>query len=156
MIFRPVFDHDLPVIEGWLNAEHVSPWFENPEEWMRELRERNGEFSFVSHLIAEMDGIPIGFCQYYDCFYAKRYEDWHEVSSPGLKYSLDYMIGDPDYLGRGLGKEMIAKLMVILKDAGAREIIVDPDKENIPSVKAFLANGFERAGEQYIYSFYPE
>ena len=71
LLLRPFFDDDMSLLERWLRAEHVKPWYENPEEWLEEIRERHDEFRFITHLIAEADGKAIGFCQYYDCYYSK-------------------------------------------------------------------------------------
>ena len=56
MILRPLCDEDVPFVENWLRAEHVKPWFESPEAWLFEIDMRDGEFAFITHLIAETDG----------------------------------------------------------------------------------------------------
>ena len=67
---RPFFDGDIPLVEKWLRCPHVSRWYENPGAWLREMRERRGEFSFITHFIAEYEGVPFGFCQYYDRYFS--------------------------------------------------------------------------------------
>ncbi len=53
------------------------------------------------------------------------------------------MIGEEEFLGKGYGKEIIELLVkVIFSIDAAKRIIVLPDPENKPSVKALLANGF--------------
>jgi len=140
LTLRPLFDGDVDLVEKWIYTEHVAPWYEHPEDWMHEIRSRHDEFSFLNHMIAEYNGCPIGFCQYYDCFDAK--EEWYTAEFPGEMYSIDYMIGNTEYLRRGFGKEIIGKLVEIIWKIGAKTIIVNPDKENAASCRSLLANGF--------------
>ena len=87
----PVEDYDLPKLETWLKKEHVLRWYHDVDEWMNEIRERNGEFAFLNHYVAYWDNIPVGFGQWYDCFDAK--EEWYQVEKPDEMFSIDYFIG---------------------------------------------------------------
>ena len=44
--------------------------FGDLDELAAEVR---GEFSFITHLIAEINGVQIGFCQFYDCWHSREY-----------------------------------------------------------------------------------
>ena len=37
MILRPFYDNDLVLVERWLEASHVKPWYEQPEDWLYEV-----------------------------------------------------------------------------------------------------------------------
>jgi RimJ/RimL family protein N-acetyltransferase len=134
-------DNDIKLIKTWLNKEHVKKWYENPGDWIYEMENRNLEYKFLNHFIVKLNGIRIGFCQYYDCFDAK--EEWYTVSSKNETYSIDYMIGEEKYIGKGYGKEIIKLLENRIKKINGKEIIVQPDKENGKSIGILLANGFE-------------
>ncbi len=152
LLVRSFFDNDTPLLERWLHTEHVKPWYENPEEWLEEIRERHDEFCFITHLIAEADGKPIGFCQYYDCYHSKEYEDWGmEIPLPGKVYSVDYLIGEREYLRRGYAKAMLAQMMQRLCALGANAVIVLPDAKNTASNKTLEASGFVWDGKRYCY-----
>ena len=60
---RPVEDDDRPRLRRWLAADHVSPWFEQPDDWMAEAEGRHGKYAWISHFVIEVDGEPAGFCQ---------------------------------------------------------------------------------------------
>lgn len=125
LILRPFSDSDIALMERWLYLPHIAPWYEHPEDWLNEIRNRHGEFSFLNHLIANIDEHPIGFCQYYDCYDTRELEDWGvPIHSPGEVYSIDYLIGEIGYLRQGLGKEMIRQMLEMIRSAGAKEIIV--------------------------------
>ena len=53
---RPFEDDDLPRLRRWLAADHVRPWFEQPEAWMAEVEGRHGEYAWISHFVIEADG----------------------------------------------------------------------------------------------------
>lgn len=141
LILKPVEDSDIEQLKIWLNKDYILKWYNDAEEWIDEVKERNGSFSFLNHFIVYKGDERIGFCQYYDCFDAK--ENWYVVENRNMKFSIDYLIGEEKYLRKGLGK-MIVKTLIdeIRKKNRTFEIVVQPDLENIPSIRALLANGF--------------
>lgn len=79
-------------------------------------------------------------------------EDWYSVSKPNHTFSIDYLIGNENYLRKGYGKEIIRLLTQKVKaEQIAEKIIVQPDIENIPSNKALLANGYIFDSEKNYY-----
>ena len=143
MTLRQLCDEDIPLVESWMRADHAKLWFENPEDWLFEIKSRDREFAFITHLIAETDSCPIGFCQYYDCYDGQKHEDWYSVSSPGVLFSIDYLIGNPEYLGQGYGKELVRLLTEIIRCIPtAKTIVVQPNAENAISRSVLVANGY--------------
>jgi len=67
----------------------------------------------------------------------------------GEIFSIDYLIGEPDYLQRGFGKEMIARMIAMLRNIGAKTVIVEPERDNTASNRALEANGFIWNGADY-------
>ncbi len=155
MTIKPITDQDIALVEKWLSQEYILQWYHEPEEWIRELKEREGEFSFLHHFIVYDGDKPFGFCQYYDCFDAQ--EDWYTADSAGKLFSIDYLIGEENYLGKGYGKHMIKILIeAISRHQTAEKIVVLPEKENIPSCKSLETNGFLYDKEkQYYYLYLP-
>lgn len=138
---RLIHDTDVEQLKIWFYKDHISKWYHNAEDWLKEIKERSREFSFLHHFIVTKGDEPIGFCQYYDCFEAK--ELWYSVERKGEVFSIDYLIGEEKYLRKGFGKQII-KLLIdeISKGNEKFEIIVQPEMENISSNKTLLANGF--------------
>jgi len=143
---RLLGDADVPLVELWLNKEHVKKFYEVPalgisiDDWVFEIKERNGEFHWLTHFIAMWETRPIGFCQYYSC--ENSDEDWGDFPVIG-SYGIDYFIGEEAFLGKGLGSGII-KLLVkeIFSLPGAKRVTADIDKDNVASGKALLASGF--------------
>jgi RimJ/RimL family protein N-acetyltransferase len=112
---RQFFDLDISLFTEWLNKPYIQKWYAPIDEWITEIRERHGTFSWISHFIVMCGDVPIGFCQYYDCFDSQNFEEWNgrKFENRGEDYSIDYLIGNENYLGKGYGKELVRLLMDI-------------------------------------------
>ena len=143
IVLRKVIDKDIPLLTTWLNKEYILKWYHNPDDWLVEINERHGAYSWLHHFIVMDENTPIGFCQYYDCFDADSLEDWYSVSLPNDTFSIDYLIGNEAYLGKGYGKAIVKLLTDIRREKElGKQIIVQPDKENMPSNHVLLSNGY--------------
>ena len=70
-------------------------------------------------------------------------ETWHGSTSIEGTYSIDYLIGEEEYLGKGFGKRLIQTLIrKVFNETDAERIIVQPDKDNLPSRNTLLSAGF--------------
>ena len=136
-----IMEEDVILIEQWLQKEYIKKWYDPIDEWINELKNKNREYSFIKHFIVKFNSVKIGFCQYYDCFDAQ--ELWYKINKQKYTYSIDYLIGEENYLNKGYGKEIIRQLIEKVKTEGGKEIIVQPDIGNVRSNKILLANGFE-------------
>ncbi|RGU95974.1 GNAT family N-acetyltransferase [Clostridium sp. AF15-17LB] len=146
---RLLEDSDIPMVEAWLNKEHVKRWYEIPhlgvtiEDWMNEIKERNGEFHWLTYLIVMWQGAPIGLCLYYRC--EDSDEDFGTLPLIGT-YGIDYLIGEESCLGRGLGKNMVSLLVdKIFAFPDAFRITADIDENNKASERTLLSCGFALA-----------
>ncbi|MEG0357560.1 MAG: GNAT family N-acetyltransferase [Christensenellaceae bacterium] len=98
----------------------------------------------------EYEGKPIGFCQYYD--YKNGGESWHGDTEIEGAYSIDYMIGETEFLRKGYGKLIINALIEKIKAHGnAIRIIVQPEQENKASCGTLLSCGFTYDEKNEIY-----
>ncbi len=141
LYLRPIEEVDLSFLDIWLHKPYILKWYEDPNAWLDEIGQRNGKFSFIRHFIVMDGGQPVGFCQYYDCIEAGQ--DWYSVSVRGETYSIDYLIGEEPYLHKGNGKRIIRLLIEAIRThTQAKEIIAQPEEENLPSCKVLLSCGF--------------
>lgn len=140
---RPLREEDVTLLTTWLNKDYILKWYHEPEEWLKEIHEREGEYSWIHHFMVMVDNTPIGFCQYYDCYDAKDLEDWYTVTKRKDTFSMDYLIGNEAYLGKGYGKAIVKELTDTIREKEkAKQIIVKPEKENMPSNHVLMANGY--------------
>ncbi|OUZ07955.1 hypothetical protein BHE97_14735 [Aeromicrobium sp. PE09-221] len=146
--FRPFTDADLGLLVRWRQEAHVLRWFPRAyagvDEARQLLEERLQGDSPVQMWIASLDGRPIGFLQSFpvaaDPDLAVRVRDQHAVC-------FDFLIGDPESTGRGLGSSMIAgfcRQVLIERYPAAPRFIALPDARNHRSIAALGRAGFER------------
>ncbi|MBU5484241.1 acetyltransferase [Clostridium sp. MSJ-11] len=146
-VFR---DEDMGLFKKWLYTTHVAKWYHEPLDWIDEVEKRNSEFVWLHHYIVEHEDKPIGFCQFYE--YYNSGETWNGDTDVNGTYSIDYMIGEPNYLGKGLGKQIIRALVSkISHHNNAKRIIVQPEEENKASCGVLLSCGFEFDNQNGIY-----
>ena len=150
LTLRKFQDADKALFQTWLYRDHVARWYLHPQDWLDEVDNRDGRYSFIHHFIALYDGAPIGFCQYYE--YRLGGETWHGDMDTEGAYSIDYLIGDPGALGKGLSKRLIAALVeTIQHHEDAKIILVQPDPENKASRGALLSAGFAFDAARQLY-----
>ena len=152
--FRRVTRDDFPLIGRWLAEPHVARWWNH--EFTPEAVERDfgpsveGAEPSEDHLVL-LDGYPIGLVQY------SRYEDYPEylaelaphLDVPANTVSIDYLIGDPRQIGRGLGSRLIAAFAehIWQTNEEATCIIVPVSSANEASWRALLRAGFRLAAQ---------
>lgn len=138
---RSFEDEDVSRLRHWLAADHVRPWFEHPDDWIAEVKGRRGANAWISHFIIEADGAPAGFCQFYP--FAASGEDWNGAQPVEGTYSLDYLVGEPSLLRRGVARDALAQLLGrIATEPDAARVIVQPDAGNAASRGLLCALGF--------------
>lgn len=148
IILRKFCDEDINLFEKWLAEDYIAKWYAPSRDWLDEIAQR---YCWIQRFIAEYDSKPIGFCQYYE--YKKGKEDWHGEIDTDKAYSIDYLIGERDYLNKGFGREVV--LAVVSKIASLPDadiIIVKPEDENTASCRTLLSAGFifDNINEIYI------
>ena len=105
--FRPVTEADLPLLHDWLNRPHLRRFYQKrpisleevTAEYMPAIR---GEEPGRLHL-ALLGDRPFGYLQ---CYRNLDYPDYARELGLDDGASIDFYIGEPDRLGRGLGKRM--------------------------------------------------
>lgn len=141
-------EEDIELFKRWLKQDYVLKWYEHPDSWIKEVSEE--EFSWIHHFIVECDGVAIGFCQYYD--YSLGGETWHNHIVLDHTYSIDYLIGDPEYIGKGLGTKIIRILTErIFRETDAKLIIVQPEADNHASCRTLLSAGYDYDNDNALY-----
>jgi RimJ/RimL family protein N-acetyltransferase len=147
---RDFSETDIPLFTEWLNKDYIKKWYTETEEWLKEVSCE--DFAFVHHFIVTDNSKPIGFCQYYE--YSQSGEDWHGTADIKDTYSIDYLIGEKEYLGKGFGTQLLRLLTEkIFEETNAVKIIVKPEKENAASRNTLLLAGYFYNAENDIFIF---
>jgi aminoglycoside 6'-N-acetyltransferase len=146
--FRPVGEDDLALLASWLAAPHVARWWGEPADGVAEIREAMAEPSTEPYLIL-LDGRPVGYIQSYD-IHAEADHPYRD-QPPGT-VGIDISIGEAALLGQGLGPRVIDLFVRRLFASGVPQVVIDPDPDNAPAIRAYEKAGFrefDRRTTQY-------
>ena len=142
---RDVTNDDLPLIEQWLNADHVRSTWGDPCANLRLLSEppANGNW----RAIFEADGHEVGIVLW-------QHPTREELDVAGLAdiptsvIDIDIMIGDFNALGRGLGSDAISLVAeVALSDPTVPFVMACARLDKLASQRAFAKAGFHKDRE---------
>jgi len=148
--FRPLTRSDFPLLATWFAAPHVEPWWQEPFG-PDDLETRYGPVvdgtDPTEVRIATLGGRPVGL--------AIRYrmadnDDWRTTlaatGAPLDGFGIDYLIGDPDHIGRGVGTRMIAAMVADswVRYPGCPTCVVGVHADNRRSWRALESVGFAR------------
>jgi len=150
IILKPLLDKDVSIFSKWLDKGYIYKWFcpdgeEYREAWLDEVNNRNDKYNFMKHFIVYHIDRQIGFCLFMDCYFEHEYIPEHfgiKVDKEKTVYEIGYLIGEEEYLGKGIGKIIVRKLEEKIIQLGGSIILADPAEENIISIKTLLSNGF--------------
>jgi RimJ/RimL family protein N-acetyltransferase len=141
---RPMEDDDLALVERWLSEPHVARWYlagSSLATELQDIRESITEGSGTHMLVVLNDDEPIGWCQWYSCDVDPAWAA--EVGAEPGDCGIDYAIGDDTRVGRGVGTELIATLVRLVRSARPGcGIVADPDAQNRASRRVLEKNGF--------------
>lgn len=157
IVLKPLLSEDIPLFDKWLNKEYVYKWLcpdggQQRDAWLDEVKNKDNKYSFLSHFIVYHNNHKIGYCLYADCFFLKDLEEeghdfedlYGDVAKANHTYEIGYLIGEEEYLNKGISKIVIQKLEEKIIELGGYEISADPSEDNIFSIKALLSNGFNK------------
>lgn len=141
--FTPMAKAHLPILRAWLAADHVRPWWGDPDDELRLIVD--GEASGESKgYIVTFDGRKIGYVQsWYPASVDTKNDLWINDLPEG-SIGIDITIGEIDAVDKGFGTEIIKAFCTKLYDENALHLIIDPDPENIRAVRCYEKAGFVR------------
>jgi aminoglycoside 6'-N-acetyltransferase len=145
--FEPLRTEDLSLLQEWLSAPHVARWWGAPKT----LAEVTAEYQPgidgdepTWHYIVRLDGRAIGMIQWYLwSSYPDEREDGDIGVQPG-EAGVDYLIGEPDCIGLGIGPLLIRQFLetVVFADPSVLGVRTSVDAENRRSWRCLEKLGF--------------
>lgn len=122
---------------GWTTEAHLLDGQRTDEDDVRAVVE-NPDSRMI---VVELDGEPVGWCQWY------RWADYPaEGAAAGAadhEAGIDYAIGEPALVGRGVGTAMVGALVEeVRRIEPAAGLLVTPEAANIASRRVLEHNGF--------------
>jgi len=151
MLFRRMQEEDLPLVATWLAEEHVQRWWRDPSAPLqveeKYLPRISGAESTEMFVIVH-DDEPVGFIQRY---LMRHHPEWARTLSPSGQVfdkaaGIDYAIGRPGLVGRGIGSAVVAAFSEALFEAfpEVTDIVVTPQADNVASCRVLERAGYER------------
>ena len=134
---------DAPLLRRWDDEPHVREASDDDWQWETELAE---DWPWREQLIAEVDGMPIGFLQIIDpAEELSRY--WGDV--PANLRAIDIWIGEAAYLGRGYGTRMMQLAIGrCFAESAVEAILIDPLARNTRAIRFYQRLGFKPVEER--------
>lgn len=143
---------DWDMVGHWLEKPYIRKWFGNPEDWLKEIKNTGGEYWWISHFIACCAGQPIGYCRYFDCSKTEAGFPWE--NEPTGTFGIDYLIGRQEFLGQGLGSEIVEAISYItMAERRPIQLVATALEENTPSVRALVSKGYRLDKESGLYKY---
>jgi aminoglycoside 6'-N-acetyltransferase len=161
---------DLPLLARWLQQPHVSEWWRDEPRGLPGVEAKYGPCiggpDPTELFVVEADGRAVGMAQ---CYRIADEPEWARVFDGIVEVSdasgIDYLIGDPDATGRGVGTATIAAMVALVFGRPlAACIVVTVQQANVASWRALERAGFRRvwageldspdpsdAGDEYVY-----
>jgi aminoglycoside 6'-N-acetyltransferase len=150
--FEPLTRDHFELVGRWLAEPHVARWWNHdpsPEAVERDFGATvDGAEPAQDHLV-RLDGAPIGliqYCRFHDYpDYVAEMADAYPVEEGTA--TIDYLIGEPDRVGRGIGTEMIARFVeeIWANEPTTTAVVVPVCSANTASWRALTRAGFRLA-----------
>jgi len=151
---KPLKKGEVKLFIKWLDKEYIYKWFcpegeEQRQAWLDEVSNLNGKYNHIKHFIVNYKNEKIGYCLYIDMYFEPEYsqENYGINVDKNSSYEIGYLIGEEEYLNKGIGKIIVKKLEEKIIEIGGKEVFADPDPDNIASIKTLLGNGFTKIKE---------
>jgi ribosomal protein S18 acetylase RimI-like enzyme len=145
--FKPVDTEHRSLVHDWLGQPHVSKWWygQGLQNTIEHLDEFLAGSSFFQYWLAYDNNTPFAFLI---TSYVHKSED--EISrwcfEEGAAITLDLLIGDVNYLGKGLSHIVIQEFL-LSQFPQAVEVLIDPESSNSHAIHIYKKVGFKVLGE---------
>lgn len=137
--FRTATPADLPLLREWLWRGHVREWWGDPVGGLATISDHIVD-PLVKAFMVECDNLPIGYIQSWD----PHAEADHPCGDQPLgTRGIDQFIGEPQFIGLGHGTAFIRLFVESLFEAGAPQVITDPNPRNSRAIRAYAKAGFK-------------
>jgi aminoglycoside 6'-N-acetyltransferase len=148
--FVPLQSSDFSILTTWFATPHVELWWREPSDPVS-VEQNYGPLADgldpTEGFIVHFSDRSIGYVQRY---LIDEHQDWRETIWDALGQTrgigIDYLIGEPDFLKRGIGRRMISQFVDASWERypSTSQVVVALQQDNIASWKALESVGFRR------------
>jgi aminoglycoside 6'-N-acetyltransferase len=159
LVIRLLRDHedDYTRVVAWRNSSRVREWWDPDEPPVNlsgvidEFALRTGGDGFTTSCIIELEGVPIGFIQFYPWDAEAAYLAEIGLTLPSGSWGLDIFIGEAGLDGRGVGSRSVRLLsdhLFAACDASAVALVMEAT--NARARTAYLRAGMHVSGSPFL------
>lgn len=145
----------FPLMLKWLETTHVKAYWDKDISYTEDLvkekyasyvdgyKLEKGVQKAIHSYIIYIDNNPIGYIQIYNAYdFARKVP---LINLPKSLAAIDFFIGDINYIGKGLGVEILK----VFDYQGYKNILVDPEMDNIVAIKIYKKAGFKKVNNTH-------
>lgn len=141
---RPLTSADFPRLVEWINAPHVARWWDGKadlESIKSKYDSRLSGDDKTRVFVIELDTVPIGMIQ---CYRHDDNPDWDTAVGVPKAAGIDYLIGEVNCTGKGVGVAAIHKIVeLVFSDNLDIDFVVSvPQADNRRSCRVLEKAGF--------------
>lgn len=143
--FRLATLQDREMIKAWWTKPHVMEFWDNsPQCWQNIENYFQNQKELFDYWIGSIDSVP--FALFMTSELDKNlspnnpYSKW--VEPEDLTITIDFMIGNEDFLGKKLSYITLNKFAYFMKGKGASAVIIDPAENNPRAIHVYRKAGF--------------
>jgi aminoglycoside 6'-N-acetyltransferase len=156
--FLPLRRDDFSLLSKWFSLPHVQTWWRE-DAALGAIASRYGPSvdgtDPTECFIVQRCGVPIGFAQRYRLVDNLSWQkSLAESGCPADSAGIDYLIGELEWIGRGVGPQLIAQLTeMVLRDlSDASAVVASVQKQNKRSWRALEKSSYMRIWSGWIVS----
>lgn len=134
------------LVHNWLALPHVAEWFygQGLQNTLKHLDDFLHGFSFCQYWLAYEKDHPFAF--FITSSVSKPHDELtHWCVEEGDAITLDMLIGDTNYLGKGLSHLLIREFL-LSQFPHVAEVLIDPETTNTRAIHVYQKVGFKPLG----------
>lgn len=148
--FRQITAADKPLLDSWFAKPYVREFWCNSAETEQGLCDYiAGKKDLYEYWIGELDGTPFCYFMTSNAADGKPAHIMPHMPPHGTMLTIDFMIGEEDFLGKGLAAPTLIAFMNFLQNEypTTTRFFIDPAVENPRAIKVYEKAGFVHVDE---------
>lgn len=141
--FKQATRLDKPLIHAWWHEQHVKEFWDNSSQMWENVENYldNGVKNLFDYWLGFYDGIAFALVMSSEIDITKTSVYQSHCPKEGRTYTIDFMIGEKTYLGKGLAPATLQTFMACCP-ADVVNFLIDPASSNARAVHVYHKAGF--------------